>query len=89
MIIQKLSDGSYRVKQRDAQEYYNYARVEALLEDTLTGKKHKQELNFPTQSFSSEISAKKYTEKMIQDWIKTTGNRKYNTILKLISFRRK
>jgi len=99
--IQELSDGRFRnavtgrvgdsidAVVRDAQEFYNWPRVEVVLKSETTGKTYKQEINFNTWPYSSEMAAKKATESNIQKWIKENGNRKYNDIMKLVSFRKK
>lgn len=94
MKVQRLKDGRLRDAGtgkilKDAKEYYNWPRVEATLKSETNGKTYKQEINFPTRPYSSEVSAKKATEQDIRRWINERGNRKYNDTLKLVSFRKK
>ncbi len=69
-------------------EFYNAPRIIATLEDMWTEEQHEQELNLITHPFSTQEKADSYTVEEIERWVKDFGNKKSDTDLDLISWRK-
>ncbi len=69
-------------------EFYNASRIIATLEDMWTEEQHEQELNLTTHPFSTQEKADDYTVAEIELWIKDCGNKKSDTDLDLVSWRK-
>ncbi len=69
-------------------EYYNASRIIVTLHDDFTGELYKQEMNHNTKPFTSQENADDCTCREIREWIKSKGERMYDTILTFVCWRK-